>query len=145
MSEEHDGSIGSGGGLYNTVFGTKSEAGILLTLLNRISPFDPGRFRDGRVEREGDWLAIRIHTRNGGGNREGQAEPIASMRAHPWYDRDADASFDVTYADFWFRPPLDLLTDAPTVERFLRKAAMDPVDVGAKWRAAIDAMGRRSR
>ena len=132
------------GGLYNVVLGTRPESSLLLQLLTNSTTqaFEVGRFRDAWVERSGDWLDIRVHTRNGGGNRRDQAKAIASMRAHPWYERDSDEVYDVSYASFWFRVPVERLrTELPKWEWWLRSVAQEPVDVGARWREAIESLG----
>lgn len=145
MTEGSASSTG-GGGFYNMIHGNRPWAGVLLHILNAAAcgegkPFNPGRFRDAWVEREGDWLAIRVHTRNGGGNRADQAGPILSMLCHPWYHRDSDMSFDTTYADFWFRVPIDEIRNfRPDIVQWLQLIAEDPVDVGARWQAAVDAL-----
>lgn len=74
--------------------------------------FDPG------VDRDSDALVLRVHTRNGGGNREcwHDGEESAAgctgcanvqLQQHPWYLSDEDNEFDCTYADFLFRVPAE--------------------------------------
>jgi hypothetical protein len=123
-------------GLYNAVFGSNDFGPALVELVNDRQAIDPGRYRDAWVEHEGDRLLIRIHTRNGGGNREDYDDP--SMQAHPWYVRDEDGDFDSTYADYWFAPPLAELD--PDVAKALVEMAQPPVDVSARWTAAIEAI-----
>lgn len=94
------------GGLYNSMFGTNEHAGLITTILQARQRFEVGRFRDAFVEADGERILIRIHTRNGGGNREDQVDAIESMQEHPWYVRDADDNYDYTYADFYFEPDL---------------------------------------
>ena len=110
----------------------------LVELLQEQHRFEVGRYRDAWVEHEGDDLLIRVHTRNGGGNREDYWDENESMQAHPWYVRDEDDSYDSTYADFWFRP--DLTAIAREVADALIEMAQPPVDVGERWRAAIEAI-----
>lgn len=145
-----------GGGLYNVLFGRQPDAGLLLMLLNVVHKTDPGRIRDGWVEIEGDWYSWRIHTRNGGGNREWQAKAIESMRSHPWYSRDEDMAFDTTYADFWFTPPRDWAeqvcavmndgddqdVDPEALRLRIESQAVRPVDMSERWREAIAALDK---
>lgn len=132
------------GGFYNMVFEAKPYAPALLALLKAADPeVDFGRERDAWVEIQGDWIGIRVHTRNGGTNRASQKPAIDSMRAHPWFDRDADQEFDSTYADFWFVPPHQLGLPGEFVEHhdeileFLTRIAVPPVDMNERWREAI--------
>lgn len=122
--------------LYNAVFGQNPAGPALVDLVHQAQPIEVGRFRDAWVEHEGDDLLIRVHTRNGGGNREDYDDP--SMQAHPWYVRDEDDDFDSTYADYWFRPDLTALE--PDVARALVEMAQAPVDMTARWTAAIEAI-----
>lgn len=134
--------------MYNMIFGTQPYAAVLTSLLDTVRKTDFGRRRDAWVEIEGDWLAIRVHTRNGGGNRKDQAEAIESMRAHPWFDRDADMGFDPTYADFWFVPPHEVVLPEEfagaeiDVIQFLSAVAQPPVDMPARWQEAIEQIGK---
>lgn len=123
-------------GLYGLVLGENHAGPALVALLQERQPIEVGRYRDAWVEHEGDVLYVRVHTRNGGGNREDYDDP--SMQAHPWYVRDADDDFDSTYCDYWFAPPLAELD--PKVAEVLVALAQPPVDVGARWQAAIEAI-----
>lgn len=122
--------------LYNAIFGANPVGPALVALIGEYRPIDVGRFRDAWVEHEGDDLLIRVHTRNGGGNREDYDDP--SMQEHPWYVRDADDDFDSTYADYWFRPDLAALD--PNVASALVEMAQAPVDMTERWQAAIKAI-----
>ena len=122
--------------LYAMVHGEMPYGPALVALLNDRQPFNVGRYRDAWVEHEGDTLLIRVHTRNGGGNREDYDD--GSMSEHPWYVRDADGDFDNTYADWWFAPPLADLR--PDVAESLVTLAQPPVDVAARWQAVIEAI-----
>jgi len=124
--------------LYNLVHGRSEIGPALVDVLQEVYPIEVGRYRDAWAEADGDTLLIRIHTRNGGGNREDYEPEIESMRAHPWFVRDADDDFDYTYADFYFKPPMDEID--PDLARVLVSWAQPPVDVGARWMAAIDAI-----
>jgi hypothetical protein len=124
--------------LYAMVHGTNDLGPALVQFLQQVYPFEVGRYRDAWVEADGDTLLIRIHTRNGGGNREDYEPENASMQAHPWYVRDADDDFDCTYADFYFKPPLAEIH--PDTASTLVELAAPPVDVGARWMEAIDAI-----
>lgn len=124
--------------LYAIVHGSNEFGPPLVGLLQLRQSMEVGRYRDAWVEAEGDVLLIRVHTRNGGGNREDYEYENGTMQDHPWYVRDADADYDCTYADFWFAPPLRELE--PKTAELLVILAQPPVDVGARWRAAIEAI-----
>jgi hypothetical protein len=127
------------GGLYNAVLGDGNEmsrAALILPVFEQ--PAHVGRFRDIWVENHDGEPVIAIYTRNGGPNREDQAEAIESMRSNPLYLRDADDEFDSTYATFYFRAP----------ERYrdmLAGIMQEPVDMSAKWREAIEAVKTMSK
>lgn len=132
--------------LYNALFGSNPLGQALVALVQQAHPTEIGRYRDAWVEAHGDDLLIRVHTRNGGGNRECWGcddepctcgVPVANdqMQAHPWYVRDADDDYDPTYADFYFRP--DLASIDPEIARSLVAMADAPVDVSARWSALI--------
>ncbi len=101
------------------------------------------RFRDCWVEKNDDGPLITVYTRQGGPNRECFCEPgrarhipeqccAASnemLAAHPLYVRDADDSYDSTYATFWFRVP-DEYREA------LAEAAVEPVNMRERWLGA---------
>lgn len=140
--------------LYSTVHGQNAAGPLLVHILKMRQDFDEGRYRDAWVEHEGDALIIRVHTRNGGGNREDYDD--GSMQEHPWYLRDADDDFDSTYADFWFTadpewivqnweaPEGDIATTGKDIAELLVILAQPPVDMGERWRAAIKAIGGAS-
>ena len=124
------------GGLYNMVIPGGFDRGtVLLPLLGFVGFAAVGRFRDAWVEPDADGqLLIHVYTRNGGGNRADYAPVNADLAAHPLYVRDADDSFDPTYASFWFRVP-------PEYVEALRPVALDaPLDTGARWQTMIDSM-----
>lgn len=123
--------------LYNMVHGENAAGPALVSLLQSVQPFEVGRYRDAWVEVDGDKPVIRVHTRNGGGNRESYEYAIEAMQGHPWYLRDEDDDFDCTYADFYFA--VDLVAIEPDTARAIVALAQPPVDVGARWQAAIDA------
>ncbi|MEY2756212.1 MAG: Geobacillus virus [Actinomycetota bacterium] len=126
--------------MYAMIHGQRPDGPALVALLLARQSFEVGRYRDAWVEIEGDAPVIRVHTRNGGGNREDYDD--GSMAEHPWYVRDADDDYDCTYADWWFRPPLDELPE--DVARILIDLAEPPVDMRARWEAAIKAIGGES-
>lgn len=128
-------------GLYNALFGRKDEATTLVDILQEIQRMEVGRFRDAWVELDGDKLSIRIHTRTGGGNRDGYQEHIASMQAHPWYERDEDMPLDTTYADFYFTVPENF---EPSLRNGLLGIAQEPVDMNAKWQEMFDALDKKA-
>lgn len=133
-------------GLYNIVFGENQYGQALVYLLQTRQEFNVGRYRDAWVERDGDDLLIRVHTRNGGGNREDYDD--GSMTNHPWYVKDADEDYDCTYADWWFRPDLKWIANqeelGPNVVHNLAILAGDPVDMSERWTAAIEALGQKN-
>jgi hypothetical protein len=131
-------------GLYDIVLGDgnqKVRGRVLLGVLG----LDLGipRFRDAWVERSPDGPLIVFYTRTGGDNRtcyckeHGREHPHPecylagneAMAAHPLYLRDADDSFDPTYASWFFRAP-------PGREDELAVFAQDPVDMAQRWRDA---------
>ena len=110
------------------------------------------RFRDAWVEKSPDGPVIVIYTRQGGGNRECYCDEYEdrahvpeqcyaacneALTEHPLYLRDADDSFDSTYATFYFRAP-----DDAEIRDALASIAQDPVDTDARWQQAIDRIGR---
>lgn len=123
-------------GLYNMALGDGREVqrGAAVLRMLGLTFEDTGRFRDAWVEKGENGPVIAIYTRNGGGNRNDYEEVIAAMQAHENYLRDADDEFDSTYATFYFTVP-DEWCDS------LAQVAIEPVDMSAKWRSAIDAMG----
>lgn len=127
------------GGLYNLVAsdGKEFERGaILLAVLGFKDFTDVGRYRDSWVENHDGMPVIAIYTRNGGGNRPDYAEVIAQLQAHPLYLRDADDTFDSTYATFYFNGPVEHRDS-------LRRVMVDPVDTDQRWHDAINSLGRR--
>lgn len=157
--------------MYNMVLGVSpySEPLLLMVLQARpdLGEVNFGRIRDAWLEDHDGDVLIRVHTRNGGGNRESQAAAIESMRAHPWYVRDADDTYDETYADFYFRPSLEDLRKSldvalgdqadsesymhlsdeekngviEDVARFFDDVKVEPVDNEKRWTEAIDKIG----
>jgi hypothetical protein len=121
-------------GLYNVVHGRNPNAAVLHQMLQQVQPFDAGRLRDAWVEKQSDVVVIRLHTRNGGGNRGDYQDAITSMIEHPWFAYDEDLEYDNTYADFYFVVPVDNeIIPLP----ILMTIAVDPVDMSAKWQEAI--------
>lgn len=125
-------------GLYSAIFGEHPDAKMVKTIIVRTiegademaSNVDAGaffgRYRDAWLEHHGDVVLARVHTRNGGGNREAQAEAIEAMRAHPWYLNDEDDEFDPTYADFYFLVDLEAVGELAAQDiRTLHEAAPD--------------------
>lgn len=88
--------------LYNMMCGINPVAGRLLKAIN-LNPGSIPRFRDIWINN--DFTEITVHTRTGGGNREAYADQNEALQAHPLYLRDADDSFDSTFADFTFSVP----------------------------------------
>lgn len=133
--------------MYEMIFGRQPGAEALLGLLHAVHPIDPGRFRDAWIEADTGGPVIRVHTRNGGGNRDTQAPSITSYQSHPWYVRDEDDEFDSTYADFYFRPaPVQIgggeLNQASIDE--LCSGAVEHVNMRERWETAIEQLGKQS-
>jgi len=125
--------------MYNLIHGENPVGPALIDLLQKVQPVEIGRYRDAWVEHRGDALMIRVHTRNGGGNRASHDDP--SMQAHPWYVEDSDLNSDTTYADYWFL--IDPKVVGEQEMRILMSIAQDPVDMDARWDQAIESLKRR--
>uniref|UniRef100_A0AAU7J7Y6 Tail assembly chaperone n=2 Tax=unclassified bacterial viruses TaxID=12333 RepID=A0AAU7J7Y6_9VIRU len=142
--------------MYNMAFGPTHQK-IPAIAACGVDPERVGRYRDVWMEKDEsdlDSLVLAIYTRNGGGNREDQADAIEYMQAHPRFISDADDTFDNTYATFRFRVriedlDLDTLSDLVPPEQMLSReatwaglnlASVDPMDTDARWRQAIDAL-----
>lgn len=92
--------------LYNLVCGNNPLYTLLHAILSTEAALpDIPRYRDTFTRLYGDALRIVIHTRTGGGNREGYAEENAALAQHPLYLGDSDDEFDSTFADFEFAVP----------------------------------------
>jgi len=83
-----------------------------------------GRLRDAFFELDGDKHRVRVHTRNGGGNREEHQSEIDDMRSHPWFSFDEDCSHDCTYADFVFVIPDSVVKE---INDQLNQAVLDKI------------------
>lgn len=116
--------------LYNAVFGANPDADKLLEVLGKTKA-DFGRFRDVFIEDD----CIVVHTRNGGGNRDDYQDVFEEMSNHPWYVQDADDDFDCTYANIYFRIPLD---ESSNVEINSLNAGQVPAK---KWEALFKSLG----
>lgn len=94
-------------------------------------------------------LVLRVHTRNGGGNRECWHDEDAvtdehglvdgcvgctneKLQQHPWYLTDRDDRFDCTYADFLFQ--------VPDEHREAFVAAADTAAFARRWDSAHAAL-----
>lgn len=156
LDSEHVIRVGPpGGGLYNVVHGQHDLAPALLMLLQLVWLHQDvpdilkfGRFRDAWVERQGDSLVIRVHTRNGGPNREEYDQP--SLYTHPWFVGTEDGVRDNTYADYYFRADPDWFKGLDGDEgleqfNFLMEEAVEHVDMDARWDQAVQDIqsGRR--
>lgn len=128
--------------LYNALFGYNPFAGVFLEALG-VTPDDIPRFRDCFLSE--DRSEIIIHTRTGGGNREGYEKggeyweegqiDNDTLRAIPGFKYDEDDNFDSTYADFHydvpeaFKPMIDTLADLGGTN-----------DPAARWQSLLDGM-----
>lgn len=131
--------------MYDLVAGDGGQHDRGSVLLAVLGNPDPGRFRDAWVERdESGEPIIAIYTRNGGGNREcycgDDDEPGSctgcrgeAFAAHPLHLRNADDTFDSTYATYYFSVP-------PEYRDELAGYAQDHVDMSANWLALIDGL-----
>ena len=113
--------------LYNMIHEPGFATPWILDAL-KLSPGVFGRYRDAyfRDEENDDGNTRRvmvIHTRCGGGNREGYGSVFMNMAAHPLFLYDRDCDFDPTYADIVFKLPDGL------IEKFLTEA-IDGTDEG---------------
>lgn len=143
--------------MYDLALGDGHQAArgqILLSFLayKEGQPLRVGRFRDAWIEQDpADGLRIAVYTRNGGGNRDrscadevphcGQCSGcvMEDLPQHPLYLRDADDSFDSTYATVYFRFPDTIPED---LRGALVEVAVEPVDMAQKWREAIEEVSR---
>ena len=100
-------------GLYNMMFGVNKAAPVLLAMLgidaNQVPRFQDCFLLNGKIV---------IHTRTGGGNREGYEDGNMFLTTLPGYEGDSDDDFDSTYANFYYAVP----------ERF--KPLMDKIPEG---------------
>jgi len=97
--------------LYNSVFGKNPNSDLILKMIGLSQSIVP-RFRDCTIT-DGE---IQIVTRTGGSNRLTQEEfddglepedgtENSNLTSNKYYLRDADDSFDNTYASFYFSIP----------------------------------------
>lgn len=137
-------------GMYGMVFGPRGDFLYPVAQATLGEHTSIGRYRDMWFEKNpadpaGTSCILAVYTRNGGGNREDQAQAIKSMQTHPNYVEDADDSFDETYATFRF---VFTFEELEAVEAGLGDAArdnlIDRVDMSEKWKAAIAAMEAKS-
>ncbi len=92
------------------------------------------RARDAWIERDPlGVLHLHLYTRIGGNNRDDYADQITALRGHPFYERDADDTFDSTYAGFWFTLPSDLYET-------LAPYAVEPVNTDEVWAELLEAV-----
>lgn len=136
--------------MYDLVAGDGRQRDRGALLLACLGDPDPGRFRDAWIEKGDDGEpVIAIYTRNGGGNREcycadgdhaesGPCTALVGQRLaeHPLHIRNADDDFDSTYATYYFRAPAEYREQ-------LAGIAQEPVDMDARWKTLIDAIGAK--
>lgn len=101
---------------YSMMFGRNSQSEILLAVLG-IKEVDVPRFRDVFTSEDGS--EIIIHTRTGGGNREGYWEQNAALTKLPGYKCDYDDEGDNTYANFEFEVPEEWRQDVQNLSSIL--------------------------
>jgi hypothetical protein len=136
------------GGLYNMVFGTPPPEVVASLLSLAGQPALPARYRDIWLERDDEHgLVIAIYTRLGGGNRPDYADEWARLRALPTYVRDADDKWDTTYATIRFKPDPEVWSGMGEDSRAQLIALADPTprDQDARWKRAIDAIGKHAQ
>jgi hypothetical protein len=81
------------------------------------------------------WLhGVRSGTNGGGSSYKPTQQEMLDFLAVTPHLRDADDSFDATYATFYFRAP-DEFREA------LAEAAVEPVNMSERWQAAIERIG----
>lgn len=153
--------------LYNMVHGTDPSAKFVLTLLHLNDPkLRPdtqyyGRIRDAWVEKDDGKYVLSVYTRNGGGNREHYDDVPAGkecsctgciithrLPADPLYLRDADDTFDNTYATVKFRLPdnyVELIKEAGVEDpdALLEQLSQPPRDSEKMWNEAIDNLTKK--
>lgn len=126
------------GGLYNLIFpGGFDRGAVILPLIGiNYEAAAAFRFRDTWIERHpDDRYLVHVYTRIGGGNREDYVEAITVLRGIDGFVRDADDTYDSTYASFWFQLP-DVFIE------MVKEFALDPVDTEKRWEQAYEAMER---
>jgi hypothetical protein len=136
---------------YNFAFGHREpriRGKLLLSALGFTKFSQVGRYCDSWVENSDDGIRIAVYTRNGGSNRTchailaGETKTpdncdctgcIATVKLpnHPLYLRDADCTFDSTYATFYFRAPEQYAKTLATV------AQEQPINMAKRWQDAL--------
>lgn len=131
-------------GMYNIVFGYHPHLPIVAALLGKEKIVGDyfGRFRDAWIEKlPDDTMRIHVYTRNGGNNR---AEYMPDLSKDPLFIENRDDSFDNTYASIYLKLPEDWqekLKEAGAPDDFkLEAVAEEPIDTGARWQEALEAM-----
>lgn len=114
--------------LYNLVHGENPMAVILLGLLG-LKRDDVPRYRDCYWTGE----HIAVHTRTGGGNREGYKVGNSFLQELPTYVRDQDDYFDSTYATFYFAIPDKFAWVIPQLQA-------EDATPAQRWQAFFDKM-----
>lgn len=104
---------------------------------------DIPRFRGAGIDNG----KICVHTRTGGGNREGYEEENDQLTLNPFYLYDEDDDFDSTYANFWFKIPEDLEKELLKTENKETKAVFGdaPTAIGVMFgdKQAIETAQKR--
>ncbi|MEU5258997.1 hypothetical protein [Amycolatopsis sp. NPDC021455] len=126
------------GGLYNMLIpGGFERAAALLPLIDIDPETGPAfRLRDAWLEIAplvASGIVVHVYTRIGGNNRPDYENEIEQLRGKPTYLRDADDSFDSTYASFYFGLPTEHAAA-------WRDVAQDPIDTGKRWRTFLAAL-----
>lgn len=138
--------------MYDMVYGKDKYAMLAVAALYQAEEFsedeetqiDFGRFRDAFFEKTDDKYYVRVHTRNGGNNREDYEVAIESLRKHSFYVRDEDCPHDSTYADFIFELPQRLVDDIAeevSDDDFWK----EPIDHVARMEEALGAIRGRGK
>lgn len=119
--------------LYNMLFGVNPFADSLLKIIG-VNRENVTRFRDCVLrDADGDFhKQIVIHTRTGGPHRKTFEHGNDMLRMIPGYVRDADDTFDYTYANFFYEVPIPA---RPLVEMMSKMGAT--VNTEEQWKEMI--------
>jgi hypothetical protein len=113
--------------LYNALFGISPAATFFLEILGADLDKVP-RFRDCFLS--GDRICI--HTRTGGGNRDAYTEGIHYLTTLAGYERNEDASYDQTFANFYYAIPPQVKDIVEAIREKVPDCERDPEKM---WRS----------
>lgn len=140
---------------YQSMFGTNPNSDIVLNLLNEGQSSDKaysfgtfGRYRDCWLERNVDnpkEALIAVYGRIGGYNRARYQHVFEEVRTHPWWLRDADDTFDNTYATIYFKIPIYKLGMLLDEYGIVIEDIQDHVNKSQEWKDKIDKIQTSSK